>query len=142
MKKDPLYPNIDNFNPSTCISGKMMKCNRIIANVFRKHLAPFHITDSQLSILFIITKANDTNQKKISDILYLEKSTVNRNLKRLLDNNYIMYTEGSYLSITDPGKVFLEELIPHWNTAMKELKLLLSNEGVNSLDFLSKQLSN
>lgn len=50
------FENLKNFNPSECISGKVMRLNRITANVFRKYLMPFNITDSQLSILFVLTK--------------------------------------------------------------------------------------
>jgi DNA-binding MarR family transcriptional regulator len=141
MNKVKEFPNIKNCNPSKCISAKMMKCNRLVANVFRKHLIPFNITNSQLSILFVITKVTGLNQKKIADLLFLEKSTVNRNLKRLFDHHYISYSENSFLTITHEGKEFLEKVIPYWDKAMDEIREILNVDGENALDLLSLRLS-
>lgn len=142
MKASKAYPNLDHFNPSDCISGKVMKCNRIVANLFRKHLTQFNITDSQLSILFVISKAKNSNQKKISELLYLEKSTVNRNIKRLLEQEIIAYTNGKDLELTEEGKQLLNNVIPHWEKAMAEIKILLDEEGENALNLLTTQLTN
>ncbi len=142
MKESKAYPNIHNFNPSDCISGKVMKCNRIVANVFRKHLSQFSITDSQLSIIFVISKAKNSNQKMISKLLYLEKSTVNRNIDRLLKRSIIAFTDGKELELTEQGKQLLNQIIPHWEKAMKEIKLLLKNEGEYALNLLTKNLAN
>jgi len=119
-----------------------MKCNRIIANIFRKHLRTFDITDSQLSILFVITKGKEVNQKKISDVLFLDKSTVNRNLKRLIEKKYISTKNYPLLIITDDGLKILEKLIPSWEKAMSETRQLLGQEGENALGLLTSNLIN
>ena len=141
MKENPDYPNIDKCQPSTCISGKAMKCNRIIANIFRKYLKDFGITDSQLSILFVISKSEQVNQKKISDLLFLDKSTVNRNLKRLIENNFVSKTNYPQLIMTDNGLAVLEKLIPSWEKAMSEARQVLGQEGENALDLLATKLT-
>lgn len=135
------FPNLESCSPSSCISGQIMKCNRIVANVFRKYLSPFNITDSQLSMLFVISKINEVTQKRISEILYLEKSTVNRNLKRLKENHYITFDQKVFISITNEGKVFLEQLIPEWDLAMKEIREIIGEEGESALNLLTKQLT-
>ncbi|HFC00744.1 MAG TPA: MarR family transcriptional regulator [Phaeodactylibacter sp.] len=141
MKDTTVYPNIHRFTPSDCISGKVMKCNRIVANLFRKHLKPFNITDSQLSIIFVISKAKNSNQKKISELLYLEKSTVNRNLNRLLQKGVIAYTGKKELTLTKQGKQLLNAVIPHWEKAMTEIRILLNEDGENALNLLTKKLT-
>lgn len=142
MKENGTYSNIDNFNPLECISGKIRRCNRIVANVFRKHLSKFNITDSQLSIVFVISKVDNSNQKKISEILYLEKSTVNRNLTRLLQNNIISYDEGKNLDLTEEGKKLLNAILPHWENAMTEIRSILDKEGENAINLLTLKLTN
>lgn len=141
MKESKAYPNLHQFSPSDCISGKIMKCNRIIANVFRKHLIKFNITDSQLSIIFVISKVRNTNQKKIAELLYLEKSTVNRNVNRLLQKGIIAYSDKKELILTRPGKKLLNNVIPHWEKAMLEMKILLSEDGENALSLLVEKLT-
>ncbi|PCJ97182.1 MAG: hypothetical protein COA50_05965 [Flavobacteriaceae bacterium] len=141
MKELKTYPNINHFNPSDCISGKIMRCNRIVANVFRKHLMQFNITNSQLSIVFVIAKVENCNQKKISEVLYLEKSTVNRNITRLLAHKIITYTDRKNLMLTTEGKQLLNTVIPFWEKAMTEIRAILEDEGANALNALHKQLT-
>lgn len=129
------------FNPSECISGKIMKCNRIIANVFRKHLMQFNITNSQLSIIFVVSKAKNSNQRKLSEMLCLEKSTVNRNIKRLLLQKTIIYNQSKELVLTKQGIELLNAIIPHWKIAMAEIKTKLNTEGEDALNLLTKQLT-
>ncbi len=119
----------------------MMQCNRIVANVFRKYLQPLGITDSQLSILFVVTKGKSVNQKKLSDFLYLDKSTVNRNITRLFKEGYIYREETKFLHTTKKGKQFLEKVVPQWDLAMEEIREILGKEGEYALLLLKNKLS-
>jgi DNA-binding MarR family transcriptional regulator len=135
------FPNLSSCNPRVCISGKMMKCNRIVASVFRKHLKPFGITNSQLSTLFIISKAPNPSLKVLSTMMYMDKSTVNRNLKRLIDNKLIIKLTIHDLQITTQGKSLLEIVIPHWNNAMTEIRELLEEDGEMALNIVLQKLT-
>ena len=140
MKEHKSHPLVQSCNPKTCISGIMMRSNRIIANIFRKYLKQFDLTDSQLSILFVISKISKINQKIISEFLYMEKSTVHRNLNRLIKKEYITSDSQKYLHMTDNGLDFLESVIPHWNEAMEESKKILGKEGEAALSVLLSKL--
>ncbi len=141
MKSLKDHPHLQQCNPMTCVSGNMMKVNRIVANVFRKHLRPFGITDSQLSTMFIITKAEEVNQHKLSQFLFMEKSTVNRNISRLIANGYIKKDARMFLHTTRKGKDFLERIIPSWNKAMMEINSILGEDGTQAVDLLTKKLT-
>lgn len=134
------FKNIENFNPRTCISGQMMRINRSIANIFRTYLKPFDVTDSQLTILFVLSKREGINQKQLSDITVLEKSTLNRNLKRLYDKNYISRHQFPSLSLTKEGKTFVNSVIPEWEKAMKEIRNIIGEEGEYALSTLHQKL--
>jgi len=135
------FKNIQKFNPRECISGKMMRLNRLTANVFRKHLSPFNITDSQLTLLFILSKKEKRNQKEISDIAKLEKSSLNRNLTRLIEKGFVTKKEFPLLQLTLSGKVFVNDIIPEWGKAMNEIKELISEEGLNGINIALDNLS-
>ncbi|WP_299887393.1 MarR family winged helix-turn-helix transcriptional regulator [uncultured Lacinutrix sp.] len=141
MKTINEFPNIQSCNPRSCISMKMMKCNRIVSNVFRKYLKPFGITNSQLSTLFVITKANNPTQKLLSQMLYMDKSSVNRNLKRLIDNGYVAKLNIHDLQTTIKGKELLEQVIPHWEKAMKDIREELEDEGELALNMVLQKLT-
>ena len=135
------FKNLETFNPSECISGKVRRLNRLTANVFRKHLSPFNITDSQLSLLFILSKKVKCNQKEISEVAKLEKSSLNRNLTRLIDKGFITKKDFPLLQLTHSGKVFVEGIIPEWNKAMIEIKELISEDGLNGINIALDNIS-
>jgi len=135
------FINIKQFNPTKCISGKIMRINRITGNIFRKYLAPFKITDSQLTLLFVLTKAGGLTQKQLSDFIFLEKSSLNRNLKRLIHKKYITRDNFPIIEITYQGKVFVEQIIPEWEKAMAEIRAIIGDEGEQSVSKLVHQLS-
>ncbi len=135
------FPVVESCNPSVCISSKVMKCNRIVGSIFRKHLKKFNLTDSQLSTLFIITKAKSPTQKLLADMLYMDKSTVNRNLKRLIKSEYVIKSNIHNLKTTEKGLVLLEEVIPHWENAMVEIKDLLGSEGELAINTVLQKLT-
>ena len=135
------FKNIEKFNPRECISGKIMRISRITATIFRKHLSPFGITNSQLSLLFVLTKTGGLTQKQLSDFIFLEKSSLNRNLKRLLDKEYISRDSFPVIQITHEGKIFVERIIPEWEKAMSEIKHILGNDGQESVSILLNKLT-
>ncbi|UTW61002.1 MarR family transcriptional regulator [bacterium SCSIO 12741] len=141
MEKQEDYPLLADLDPTICLSNKMRKCNRIVANLFRKHLQPFGLSNSQLTLLFVIHKAPEVNQKKLADVLIMEKSTVNRNLQRLLDHNWVAKQSDQTFELTETGKALVEEIIPHWQAAMTEIRAILQEDGESALDLVLKKLT-
>lgn len=135
------FKNIEDFTPRECISGKIMRINRITANIFRKYLAPFKVTDSQLTLLFLLTKAGGLTQKELSDFIYLEKSSLNRNLKRLIEKELLTRKKFPVIKITHEGKLFVEQIIPEWKKAMAEIRIIIGDEGEQSVSILLKKLT-
>ena len=136
------FPNLDACNPSICFSGRMMRMDRIVSKIFRKHLASFNLTNSQFSILFITSKKRVVTQQKLADMLYLEKSSVSRNMKRLLDAEFIRKTTTRQIEMTTKGKKLLEQLIPKWENAMQEVNEILGEEGQIAFNTLYTKITN
>ncbi len=131
----------ETFDPRTCISGKIMRVTRLIANVFRKYLQDLNVTNSQISILFILSKKREISQKELSQIAKLEKSSLSRNLTRLIDKGYLLKLDSSRIKITSAGLDFVNEIIPHWNKAMNEIREILGEEGEQALSLLHQKLT-
>lgn len=140
MDDKSTYPNIERLNPKYCISGKIRRCHRLIAQIFRKYIAPFNITSSQLSILFVIAKKAVVTQTVLASTLVLEKSTVNRNLRRLFEKDYVVKEENKTLTLTKTGKDLLEQIIPAWEKAMEETTEILEEEGIAALEIVLAKL--
>ncbi len=133
--------NIDNFDPKTCISGKVMRLNRMTGNIFRKYISPFGVTNSQVSLLFILSKNDGLTQKELSDFSKLEKSSVNRNLKRLFEQSYLTRSSFPSIKITEKGKQLVNSIIPEWNKAMTEMRTLLGDDGEEALNLVLSKLN-
>lgn len=135
-----IYRNIDQCNPRMCISNKVKQLDRITSNIFRKYLRPFGITDSQLTIFFVLAKSGGKTQKQLSEIASLEKSTVNRNLQRLIEKGHLTKSDFPIIRITDKGKILLESVIPEWDKAMEEIRSILKSDGEESLNNVYQKL--
>lgn len=120
-----------------------MRLNRITGNIFRKYLSPFGITDSLTSIMFVLSKHEDgLIQNQIATIVQLEKSSLSRNLKRLIDQGYIEKNDSSKIVITLNGKKLIEQVIPEWQKAMDEIRSYIGQDGEEALSTLLNNLIN
>lgn len=132
--------SLEQLNPRLCIAGQVQRIGRITSRIFRKHLSPHQITDSQLSILFIVAKRGSIAQGKLAVILRLEKSSLSRNLERLLGQNLLEREASGNIKITRTGVSKVEAVLPAWQQAMKEMEELLSGEGVQALAQLHSRI--
>ncbi len=124
------FKNIDSLNPMFCINGQLSRMYRTSNNIFRKYISPFGITNSQLTLLFICAKMDQLNQKQLATIAQLEKSSLNRNLNRLMTKELLTKVDFPLIRITRKGRLLLEHIIPEWEKAMHEIKTRLGDEGV------------
>lgn len=132
--------DIENFDPSACISGKIMRISRVISSIFRKHLQPYNITGSQVSLLFMLSRKKEISQKELASLAKLEKSSLNRNLTRLVEKGFINKEQLPTVKLTESGKEFIQTLIPVWSEAMKETREILNQDGEDALNLLVNKL--
>ncbi len=118
-----------------------MKANRLIGQIYRKHILPFELTNSQLSILFMISNGIHINQAKLAEMLAMEKSTVSRNLRRLLESELIIKSPQNNLTMTRKGKSLLKKVIPAWDQAMKEARSVLGHNGEKAVNLILNKLT-
>ena len=98
---------------------------------------------SQLSILMISGKMKSVSQAEMGKMLKLERSTVTRDLKRLVDKGYLIKTGPilrPIIEITDAGAQFTETIIPDWLAATKEANEKLGKSGSDALNLVLGEL--
>jgi DNA-binding MarR family transcriptional regulator len=74
-------------------------------------------------------------------ILALEKSSLSRNLKRLISSDFIFKTSKGELRITEAGKSKLETVIPSWEKAKSEIAIILGTRGQHALDLIINHIA-
>lgn len=134
------FEHLNSIDPSTCLNGKMNRINRLTGNIFRKHLKDFDLTNSQLTLLFVLFKRGGVTQKELTDILFMEKSSVNRNLRRLFEKGYTSKSNFPVIEITQNGKILLEQVVPAWQAAMTEIRDALQHDGEAAIDTVLSKL--
>lgn len=132
--------HLNSIDPTTCLNGKMNRINRLTGNIFRKHLKQFDLTSSQLTMLFVLYKRDGVTQKELTEILFMEKSSVNRNLRRLFDKEYATKKDFPTIDITQAGKLLLEKVVPSWQAAMKEIREALQQDGEEAVNTILSKL--
>ena len=87
-----------------------------------------------------MSKKEKMTQKQLSEFAHLEKSSLNRNLTRLIDRKLLSRDEFPIIMITTDGKYFVENIIPIWEKAMCEIREAMGKEGEDALITLHNKL--
>ena len=74
---------------ATCLSTRIRQLNRIITRVYDDAMRPLGITASQFTLLTQLAQQDGITAVEIGHTLDIEKSTLSRNLKRLLKDGHI-----------------------------------------------------
>lgn len=100
---------------------------------------PYGIQGSMLSILFIIGKNEQVNQKTLAELLVLDPSTMSRDVKKLERKGWLMISKGedprsSALNITTEGYKLLEEIAPIWENLHHKVESLIGSFSIQQID--------
>jgi len=129
----------------SCIGSRVRSISRKVDSIYRKHLAGSGITENQLSISMALFKTGKVEQKVIGNILNLEKSSLSRNLIRLIDLGYVVKSGAinrPVIELTEKGRRMVKELTPNWENAMDELRNVLSEDDLIGFASFESKLMN
>jgi len=126
---------------SGCLATRVRQLSRIVTRMYDDALRPLGITASQFTLLTQLGQQDGITAVEIGYTLDIEKSTLSRNLKRLLVLELIEMDppagrRGRGLHLTPKGQVAIKEAYPVWNEAQKRAQLLLGKESRTTLDKL------
>jgi DNA-binding MarR family transcriptional regulator len=136
---------IDTVDPRSCFNGKIRKISRMITHIYEKEMHGFGLRSSQVSILMMVGKKGSANQKEIADFLFIDQSTMSRDLAKLIDKELIQITKGedarhSLLELSKKGYKLLDEIIPVWKNVHERIEKTLGSFSVSNLDLIAEGL--
>ena len=134
------HPAIAAFDPSACVSGQLMRLERIVAKRYRKHLAKYGLTNSQLSMMLMLFASGPMKRTELAQSMALERSSVSRNLNRLVASGVVHISLSGKVFVTSQGSALLERLMPAWGRAMREVHDALGEQGRAALVVLDRTL--
>src|SRR5882724_10566771 len=108
-----------------CIAVSLRLLTRAVTKIYNDALRPHGVTIGQMNILVAASLLGQARQQDICRVLYLDKSTLSRDLIRMREHGWINESPGddarsSVVSVTASGGRLLEKAIPAWEKAQKE----------------------
>jgi DNA-binding MarR family transcriptional regulator len=125
----------------TCVSTRVRQLSRIVTRVYDDAMRPHGITGSQFTLLTQLASRDGITAVEIGQDLDIEKSTLSRNLKRLLALGMIIMDppagrRGRGLHLTPKGESVIRSAFPVWQDAQRRALTALGPESRSVLDGL------
>ncbi len=127
-----------------CLATRVRQLSRIITRVYDDAMRPLGITASQYTLLAQLAARDSITAVEIGHELDIEKSTLSRNLKRLLALGHILMDppagrRGRGLHLTAKGQAILQDAFPIWQETQRRAVSSMGAESRNVLDGLLSQ---
>ena len=124
-----------------CLATRVRQLSRIVTRVYDDAMRPLGITASQYTLLAQLASRDGITAVEIGHELDIEKSTLSRNLKRLLALGHIIMDppagrRGRGLHLTPKGQATLRDAYPIWRDAQQRAQAAMGNESRDVLDGL------
>jgi DNA-binding MarR family transcriptional regulator len=128
---------------ASCIATRVRQLSRIVTRVYDDAMRPLGITASQFTLLTQLAQQDSITAVEIGFSLDIEKSTLSRNLKRLLALGLIVMDppagrRGRGLHLTPKGQATIREAYPVWMEAQQRATTVMGPHSRTTLDDLLK----
>lgn len=126
---------------NACIATRVRQLSRIVTRVYDDAMRPLGITASQFTLLTQLASRDGITAVEIGGDLDIEKSTLSRNLKRMLALSLITMDppagrRGRGLHLTPKGQAIIKEAYPVWLSAQQKAVSFMGPETRATLDGL------
>jgi len=123
--------------PLGCTCFKLRKLTRAMSRLYDQRMAAVGLKTTQYSLLANAARS----ARPVADLaehLGMERTTLTRNLKPLLDAGWVELKPGAdtrqrIVTITDAGRAKVEQAYIVWRAAQTEFETLLGRDAVRAL---------
>ena len=117
---------IANQIPATCMGLHIRRASRILTQVYDAALRPASLAMNQFTLLVAIHLFEAVPITQLAQELFTDQTTVTRNIKLLEKRGLVVINPGAdrrikLVSLTVAGQVTLEQAIPLWEQAQKDV---------------------
>jgi DNA-binding MarR family transcriptional regulator len=126
---------------ASCLATRIRQLSRVITRVYDDAMRPLGITTSQFTLLTQLAQEDGIAAVEIGYSLDIEKSTLSRNLKRLLALGLITMDppagrRGRGLHLTLKGQAVIKDAYPVWQSAQQKATRVMGPNSRTTLDRL------
>lgn len=133
----PVLPS----NREPCVCSVLRAASRLISQLYDDALAPLGLTITGYSLLTKIDVLGTPSMNELADSAVMDRSTLSRNLKPLLDAKLIAVKAGvdrrrKEFSLTAHGRTLLARAYPAWQDAQVRFRRAYGAPEAKSLSTL------
>lgn len=123
---------------SRCYCIALRKASRRVSSLYDDALAPFDITVAQFSLMRRLQSGQPLSVSELAERLELDRSTVGRNVKLLVNKGLVDQKAGSdlreaELSLSEAGAGLLTESEGSWKQVQASIEAKLGSHGTQQL---------
>lgn len=128
-----------------CVAVRLRMLTRAVNKIYNGALRPYGLNVSQMNILVALLRLGEAHQQRICQVLYLDKSTLSRDLSRMRQEGWIDERAGEnertrLLKVTTRGKELIDRAFEAWQAAQREALALLGEQDHGGIDRLTRGL--
>lgn len=126
---------------ASCIASRVRRMSRIITRIYDDALRQFGITGSQFTLLSILAQQDGVTAVEIGYDLDIEKSTLSRNLQRLVVLGFVEMDppagrRGRGLHLTASGEEVVRQAYPVWSATQNRVEAIVGSDLGDQVDAL------
>jgi DNA-binding MarR family transcriptional regulator len=135
MARAPRLP--EELIADECHSMPLRMLHRVVTGIYDQALRPLDLRVAQLNILVAVARmAGDATAARIGKYLSIEKSTLSRDLERMIGKRWIeTIADGRSrsLQLSAEGRRLLERALPAWSDAQARVQELLGKSALDAI---------
>ncbi len=120
-----------------CMAGRVRVLNRVVSGIYDDALRPYNVRISQMNVLVAVAVLGPVRATDVCRRLKLDKSTLSRDLERLLTRKLVRTTPAGgrtqNLEATEAGRALISEVKPAWDVAQRRVHELLGTPFVEGV---------
>ncbi len=111
---------------SNCTNATLRKANRLIGQAFDNQLQPSGLKATQFTLLATLDKMGATPISKLAEVMVMDRTTLSRNLKPLVNKGLISILGEQdqrirQVQLTKEGQGAFEQAKPHWQAIQNKM---------------------
>lgn len=137
---------VDQMEPIHCVSNNLHQTARAVSRIYGEAMRPSGIKRSQFAILSSLHKLGSITLSELADMLYMERTTLTRNLKPLQKQGLITITRSARdarareICLTREGKEKYQLARKLWRKAQRQILTAFGEEKWQQLEETLKTL--
>src|SRR3954464_7278938 len=144
MEAQPMQAMIDTI-AGECVAVRLRMLNRVITNIYDNALRPLDLKVSQMNILVAAAKMGTARPTDVCEYLNLDVSTLSRNVERMKARGWLEAVpnedgRSQPFQLTPRGRKLLEEAVPAWTEAQRQVTKIFGDGFVHQLNRAAKRV--